>query len=200
MQHRLGSAVDDVVARFQRMQDIGGRRVLKRRLHQHALTVYRVPAYAQSEAETTMCSVAETGFSRSAGRNSTPGSMTIDSVPGPGSAAGSAGSAGVARGREAVVLAQAAQPAQAVKLQELDDKEGKQGKLEHQRVNAGLVALAAQDRADAKELLNERRANAKETTAGEGRLPIELAILGAIGSSCALPLLAAFLGALRRRV
>lgn len=45
----------------------------------------------------------------------------------------------------------------------------------------------------------ERLASAKASTPGEGRLAIELAILGAIGSSCFLPLLEAFLLAIRRK-
>jgi hypothetical protein len=105
-----------------------------------------------------------------------------------------------ARSRDAAVLAEAAaKPAQEVKQLTGTGKELAQGAYQLAKTQNAALALQAERDADAKELLAQRRANAKQTTDGEGRLPIELAILGALGSSCSLPLLIAFLRSLERR-
>lgn len=98
------------------------------------------------------------------------------------------------------ILAQAqADAGKPVQLQAAPSSAGKRGTLRFEDNEHAALALQSSRDAQARDLLAERLAVAKQTTPGEAELPEQLAILGALGSSAAMPLLELLLGALRRR-
>jgi hypothetical protein len=103
-----------------------------------------------------------------------------------------------ARDRAGHVLEQAATKAtQEIKLPTGTGKEGPHGSLRLADAQVGAVDLGKQQLVYSKQLTDQQLANARATTAEEGRLPTELALLGAIGSASFIPLLEAFLRALQ---
>jgi hypothetical protein len=77
--------------------------------------------------------------------------------------------------------------------------EGRHGQYEHEKNQGKAVDLAAAQLGALNQLTQQQLNNAGKTSAEEGRLPTELALLGALGSSCFIPLLEAVLRALGRR-
>jgi hypothetical protein len=103
-----------------------------------------------------------------------------------------------ARDRVGHVLEQAASQQQGtVTTQEAPESEGRQGKLQHERNQGAALELQGKRDDYSRKLTQQQLANASKTTAEEGRLPTELALLGAIGSASFIPLLEAFLSAVR---
>lgn len=76
---------------------------------------------------------------------------------------------------------------------------GRKGNLQLAQNRGAALALQAKRDEDARQRQAAMLDNASQPVPGEGRLAIELAILGAIGSSCFLPLLEDFLRACRSR-
>ena len=112
-------------------------------------------------------------------------------------AAASAAPAVAVRARVAAVLSQAAHPAAAVALQYAPAGAGKRGQLQFQQNQRAVLELQARRDEAGRQVLQQQVTNAKESSSQEAWLPTLLAILGAIGSASSMPLLEAFLGALR---